>query len=84
MEHPSNATNVLACIGRDPHDAVRAQANPEPQTRATHARVPTLTPDPDMPAAQRRQAIRSSASRARRAGAARRRSASRPSGSRGT
>ena len=27
--------------------AVRAQATPEPPTRAAHARVPTLTPPPD-------------------------------------
>src|SRR3954471_22887398 len=32
--------------------AVRAQATPEPSTRASHARVPTLTPRPDRPAAQ--------------------------------
>ena len=32
--------------------AVGAQANPEPSTRASHARVPTLTPEPDRPDAQ--------------------------------
>src|SRR4029079_2892508 len=49
----SSATNVLACamVGT-PMIAVRAQATPEPQTRASHARVPTLTPRPDRPAAQ--------------------------------
>jgi hypothetical protein len=35
-----------------PMIAVRAQATPEPQTRAAHARVPTLTPEPDRPAAK--------------------------------
>jgi hypothetical protein len=35
-----------------PMIAVRAQATPEPSTRAPHARVPTLTPRPDRPAAQ--------------------------------
>jgi hypothetical protein len=32
--------------------AVPAEATPRRQTRAPHARVPTLTPDPDRPAAQ--------------------------------
>ena len=32
--------------------AVRAQATPEPSTRASHARVPTLTTTPDTPAAK--------------------------------
>src|SRR3954451_8221072 len=32
--------------------AVPAEATPRRQTRASHARVPTLTPRPDRPAAQ--------------------------------
>jgi hypothetical protein len=49
----SSATNVLACamVGT-PMIAVPAEATPRRQPRASHARVPTLTPCPDRPTAQ--------------------------------